>query len=444
MSTIRQSASVFGTKMTQLFIAIFLSVVVNRLIGPQNRGILELVSTIPVLLVNIGNLGLGNAALYFIGKKTYEPETVVNTALTASLAIGGFLCALLGGSYFFLGASIFASIPLSLVVLTGMMIPMMLVQKVFHYTLLAKGMLYLQNKIQIVSSCLNVLMTVLFVVLLRLEVKGAMLASVTSLAVVTAVYLVAITRSDTRLRFSIDFSILRNSFSFGLVPFMALAVMNLIFRSDVFMVKYFLTDTDLGYYGLGVSLCERIWMIAESIGVVVLMKAAQSLENDSVAATARVCRVTLWITVLSCVLLGLAAPLLIPFLYGASYAPAVIPLEVLLPGIAFISVFLVLHSDLTGRGQAKCTLYVFSCFLVVNIILNLILIPWAGIAGSALASTISYGGGSLTLAVCYARKYGIRVSELLIVERRDIDDILLPFLQRLAGRRRVEKAPAEP
>ena len=112
-----------------------------------------------------------------------------------------------------------------------------------------------------------------------------------------------------------------------------------------------------------------------------------------------------------------------------------------MPGIALISVFLVLHSDLTGRGKAKTTLRVFSCFLVVNVILNLILIPWAGIAGSAIASTISYAGGSLTLAVCYARTYGLKVSELLVLERRDIEDILLPFLQRLT--RRQKAAPVE-
>jgi len=443
MSTIKQSASVFGTRVAQVGMALVLSIIVNRIIGPQNRGVLELVSTIPVLFVNVANLGLGNAVLYFIGKKTYDPDTVINTAVTASLAISALLCALLGASYLFLGSSIFASIPLSLIVLTAAMIPMMLVQKVLHYTLLAKGQIYQQNKIQILSSCLNIAMTLLFVVLLRLEVKGAMLASVSSLAVITVVYLAAIIRgSDTRLRLHIDLPILRNSFRFGLVPFLALAVMNLIFRSDVFLVKYFLNDVELGYYGLGVSLCERIWMIPESIGVVVLMKAALSLEHDSVAATARVCRVTLWVTAACCLAFGAAAPWLIPFLYGSSYAPAVTPLEVLLPGIALISIFLVLHSDLTGRGEAKITLRVFSVFLILNVVLNVVLIPWLGIAGSALASTISYGGGSLTLALFYARRYGVRVSELLVLERRDIEDILLPFLQRLTGRQK--SAPVEP
>lgn len=443
MSTIKQSASVFATRMAQVFLALILSIVVNRIIGPQNRGVLELVSTIPVLFVNIANLGLGNAVLYFIGKKSYAPDLVVNTSVTASLLISALLCASLGAGYFWFGSSVFAGISLSLMTLAMAMIPMLMVQKVLHYALLAQGQLYQQNKIQIISSVLSIVMTFLFVVLLRLEVLGAMLASVLTLVLITILYLWVILRdSSRRLRFEIDFTILRNSFRFGLVPFLALAVMNLIFRSDIFLVKYFLNDIELGYYGLGVSLCERIWMIPESIGVVVLMKAAQALEHNSIAATCRACRVTLWVTAASCAALGLVAPWLIPFLYGASYAPAVLPLELLLPGIALISVFLVLHSDLTGKGEAKVTLTVFTIFLVLNVILNVIMIPWAGIAGSAVASTISYGGGSITLAICYSRKYGVRFSELLLLERRDIEDILLPFLHRLTGR--GAGAPAEP
>ena len=209
--------------------------------------------------------------------------------------------------------------------------------------------------------------------------------------------------------------------------------MNLIFKSDVFIIKYFLTDTDLGYYGLSVSLCERIWILPESISLVVLAKAARSAGDSAVEVTARVCRITLGATVAICAPLVLIGPWLIPFLYGKEFYDAVLPFQLLLPGIALISIYLVLHSDLTGRGHARYTLLVFSVSLVVNIILNVLMVPRLGINGSALASSICYGGGSLWLAIIYARKYRLSLASMLLPTRRDVTELLQPLFRKILG-----------
>lgn len=430
MSIARQGAAVFGTRVVQLFLALLLSVLVNRVIGPENRGVLELLSTIPVLMVNIGNLGIGNAALYFLGKKTYDSEEVISTSVIASFGIGLVLCSILVGMYVLFQKTLFTNVTPLLIVIILIMIPVTLIQKVLSYVMLAQGKIYIQNKINITTSLLTTVLVLVLVVWLRLAVVGAILSTLLNVLFALCIYAYVTTR-DIKMKLNFNLEIFKNSFNFGLVPFLALAVMNLIFRSDVFLVKYFLNDIQLGYYGISVSLCERVWMIPESVGLVVLMKAARSADDDSVHATARVCRVTLWLTAACCLLLGIVAPFVVPLLYGAAYVPAVLPLQILLPGIAFIAVFLVLHSDLTGKGQAKYTLYVFILCLILNIVLNTIFIPLIGISGSALSSTISYCAGSIALAVIYAKKYGIGITDLFILERRDIDELLIPLFNRL-------------
>jgi len=430
MSTAKQSASVFATRTSLIFVSLILSVIVNRMIGPQNRGVLELLSTIPVLLVNIGNLGLGNASLYFLGKRVYPERDIIANSISSTFLVSGVIACCLCAAYVAFPQSLFGSVPTPYFLIVLLMIPLLLLSKVLYYILLGKGKIYLLNRLQVYSSLLGALLILIFVALLRMDVLGVLLSTLITTALVTLVYVV-VTFENLPVIFFFSRKFFREAVRFGMVPFLALAVMNLIFRSDVFLVKYFLSDIDLGYYGLGVSLCERIWILPESIGLVILAKAAHSTDDESTSATARVCRMTLWLTAGGSALLFILAPYLIPALYGTPFAPAILPLQILLPGIAMISVFLVLHSDLTGRGEAKCTLYVFLVFLILNVLMNIILIPRMGIAGSALSSSVSYGGGAFVLAVVYARKYQLRLKDLFFVNRDDWRQVVVPLFNKV-------------
>ena len=87
-----------------------------------------------------------------------------------------------------------------------------------------------------------------------------------------------------------------------------------------------------------------------------------------------------------------------------------------------MAIFMTIHSDLAGRGRPEITLYVFSGALVVNIALNLFLIPKMGIEGAALASTASYTLGSLVLGYIFSRLTNTRLRDILLLQRSDIQN----------------------
>ena len=99
--------------------------------------------------------------------------------------------------------------------------------------------------------------------------------------------------------------------------------------------------------------------------------------------------------------------MLIPFLYGEKFRESVEALLILVPGIIAMTVYMILHSDLTGRGRAKITVYIFGMALILNIVLNLFLIPRYGINGAAFSSTISYSLGACGLLACFAKMNSI-------------------------------------
>jgi Na+-driven multidrug efflux pump len=107
---------------------------------------------------------------------------------------------------------------------------------------------------------------------------------------------------------------------------------------------------------------------------------------------------------------------------------------ILIPGIISLTIYLILHGDLTGRGKAKLTLYVFFGALVLNIILNLFLIRAYGINGAALASTLSYSIGAFGLLFIFSRVNSVPLGNLLWLEKGDVYKYLIPFWVKMRAK----------
>jgi len=169
---------------------------------------------------------------------------------------------------------------------------------------------------------------------------------------------------------------------------------------------------EVGIYSLGVSVAEKLQYLPEALSLVLLSEVATSADADANRRTPRSLRSALWLLAAVAVFLGVSAGWLIPWVYGEAFAGSVMALRLLLPGMLGLTVYQLLHSDLTGRGRARVTVSVFSLALALNVALNLWWIPRWGAAGASLASTVSYSAGALGLVVCYRRITGVRWRDL--------------------------------
>jgi O-antigen/teichoic acid export membrane protein len=96
----------------------------------------------------------------------------------------------------------------------------------------------------------------------------------------------------------------------------------------------------------------------------------------------------------------------IVFLFGPSFIPAVAPLTWLIPGAVAFATYSLLMSYFYAIGTPAATIIFPAIGLLVNVGLNLTLIPVYGLVGTAVASSIAYGG-MLLLAVA---RFGVRRS----------------------------------
>ena len=50
------------------------SVIVARILGPEKKGIYSLVVLLPAFLVYFTNFGIGQATVFYVGKRKYSPK----------------------------------------------------------------------------------------------------------------------------------------------------------------------------------------------------------------------------------------------------------------------------------------------------------------------------------------------------------------------------------
>jgi O-antigen/teichoic acid export membrane protein len=105
---------------------------------------------------------------------------------------------------------------------------------------------------------------------------------------------------------------------------------------------------------------------------------------------------------------------------------------VLLPGAVSFSVGKVMISYLAGRGHPGLISIGTIASLVLNVALNIVLIPLFGIVGAALASLVSYTFQAVVALTFASRLSGLSPFRLFVPGREEVV-LLLQTLWRLWG-----------
>jgi len=82
--------------------------------------------------------------------------------------------------------------------------------------------------------------------------------------------------------------------------------------------------------------------------------------------------------------------------FGPPYEASVTPLRLLLPGVFGFGVARVIWPVLQAGGHLRKLLAATGSAVVVNVVLNLLLIPRIGIVGAAISTSIAYGSMAVT------------------------------------------------
>jgi O-antigen/teichoic acid export membrane protein len=186
---------------------------------------------------------------------------------------------------------------------------------------------------------------------------------------------------------------LKSLFSFSFWIFLTSGGFLVFATADTILIGYFLSNTSVGIYRVALQLSTIALIICTALNTVLFPRLSRwSSEGNLSSASTALSRAFSFSLMLAIpVVVGgiILSDRLLYYLYGADFetgVPAFIILLILQLAVIFVTLQV---TCLNALDHPRCSFYATSLAAGVNIILNVIFIPFLGIQGAALATLIS-------------------------------------------------------
>lgn len=163
---------------------------------------------------------------------------------------------------------------------------------------------------------------------------------------------------------------------------------------DLYMVKALLHDDALtGIYNASLTVGRIPYYLFYALTMVMLPSISRTTSQNDHTETNRIISQTFRIMImllfpLTIAMIAYAEPL-VSFFFGSKFALATLSTQILTFGVGFLTVFYVMCFALNGAGMVFIPMYISLFGMIMNGILNYLLVLRFGIAGSAIATSIT-------------------------------------------------------
>lgn len=207
-------------------------------------------------------------------------------------------------------------------------------------------------------------------------------------------------RKFVRPRFEIDFGLWKYLFKECLPLAMTSVIWVIYYQTDKIMLSMMMGDASVGIYSAAHKLCDPLLLIsgALTISLFPVMSAYFKSSKEKLIKS-----YTLGIRYLLIIMLPIAIGItllsdkIILLIYGAEFAHSVTALQILIWSIVFGSINSVLFNLLISIDRQKLNTLSTGLCAIVNVALNLILIPILSYNGAAIATVAT---GVVLFAAC--------------------------------------------
>lgn len=219
---------------------------------------------------------------------------------------------------------------------------------------------------------------------------GYFYAHIFSLMVVIALALFFTKKTVGKIKMQFEFSVTKQSFKYGFQNELSNFFHYLSVRVSYYFIVYYLSETALGIFSVGVAISESIWTIARSIAMVQYSKIIR--EGNTQNARKGVVTTSLFSILFSfvCVVIVLLLPASVfGYIFGSKEFSEVKQIILLMsPGILFIAFSTIYGHYFAAIGKMNILILKSVAGAIVMLILSVILIPCWEIIGACITSTI--------------------------------------------------------
>jgi O-antigen/teichoic acid export membrane protein len=398
LQTVLGSGSVlFVGLAVQLLVNFGTRVVLARLLGQIDYGAVSLGVALMLTVSIVSLVGTDNGVGRYLPRYDTPSKrgAVVQAGLELTLPIAIILSVGAAVLSPFLAKYVFSDPSVSPVLrVFSLSVPFLVVLKYFIGTV--RGMKRTLPRIYMESFGIPILRFVFVVAALvaGFSVFGVSVAYVSAYVVVALVALVFLVRRTPLRQAERDRGIRREMFTFS-APLMVVATINMFFSNiDTLLIGYFSSVGDVGVYNVVYPLASLLTTALTAFGFLFMPAVSEhDVENDVNEIRQAYQALSKWIVFLTlpAFLIFVTFPeRVIGLTFGSSYTQGGLALVVLAVGFLMHAMGGPTGNILTALGRTRFIMKANLSVLLLNIILNLVLIPRYSIVGAATATMVGY------------------------------------------------------
>ena len=379
----------FFERILRIVISFIVIIYVVRYLGPKGFGLYSYVISFMWLFASISTLGLEAITVREIIKRPDKKDEIIGTVFTLRL-LGGITAALLIAVILLItGEELYTSFLILVASAAFIFQSFSAVEYYFRAIVKAKYNAYALSASVIFSSALKIILILLEAPLIYFIIAFTFEYFVLAIGLITVYKINKNKIIDWKYTETISRSLLKDSWPLALSGIVVMIYMKI----DQVMIKNMIGEEAVGFYAAAVRLCEAWYFIPVTLcnsifpAIVNAKNVSEEFYNNRLQ---KLYDLLAWIAV------GIAVPVtffsdkIIYILFGSEFSPAAPVLTIYI--WAGISVFLGVASSqyLINENLTKLSFVRAFVGMIVNVILNLVLIPIYGIVGSAIATLVSY------------------------------------------------------
>jgi O-antigen/teichoic acid export membrane protein len=190
------------------------------------------------------------------------------------------------------------------------------------------------------------------------------------------------------------------------------ALETVLWNSDLILLGIFINGESAGYYKAALSIGEFLWLAPFALQTFLSYNIAEYWKEGNTEKIneiiQKVTRYTVLLLVLLVVGIYTTGGSFVELYYGPKYTEAIKPLYILVPGAFCYALIRPTIGVQLAHEKPRMVVIATALSALLNIILNILLIPRFQLAGAAAATSISYGLMLVFQLVAASRSHGIR------------------------------------
>lgn len=419
---IKAASSTMITKFILAGLKLAISVMTARFLGAAGRGQFFATIQISGLGATIGAASVGEGLVYEIGKQKIKSEQVFASVLLLFCLFSLITLAAFFALLPILKVSILNELPSELASLIFLFIPAMILEYISSSALKGLKDFTLVNWVSIATRLSPIACLAISFLIWGVSIDVALTSYAAALSLNAFGLIFILFQISGRITKIPAKSVLR-SIKYGIAVHVGTVLNEVEYRLDTLILLYFIDFSAVGIYSIGVSFAQFIWYTSNSINTVLFPYLVEDRDDERNKFAAKVIKYSFYLNAIIAMFFIVIGYQLLKMLYGSEFVDAYFVFLILIPGLLMDTLSRTIFSWLKGRGSPIIFSWVSSCTLLLNIILNIYLIPEFGLYGAAMASSVTYSARAVFLILLFSHSSKISIFQTLVFTRSDVRSV---------------------